>query len=52
MMARDGRGTGRLPEAALLAGAALAVLAMGAVLVWFLVFSGLTEPVQFVYGSF
>lgn len=48
----SGTRDGRIPEAALLAGALLAVVAMGAVLLWFLVFSGLDEPVQFVYGSF
>lgn len=32
--------------------AALAVVAAGALLVWFVVFSGLNEPVQFVYGGF
>ena len=33
-------------------GAALAVVAAGAVLVWFVAFSGLNEPVQFIYGGF
>ena len=33
-------------------GAALAVIAAGAVLVWFVAFSGLNEPVQFIYGGF
>lgn len=47
-----GTRAGRVSEAALLAGALLAVVAMGAALLWFLVFSGLDEPVQFVYGSF
>ena len=33
-------------------GAALAVVAAGVVLVWFVAFSGLNEPVQFIYGGF
>lgn len=33
-------------------GGALAVIAAGAVLVWFVAFSGLNEPVQFIYGGF
>lgn len=33
-------------------GAAAAVVAAGAVLVWFVAFSGLNEPVQFIYGGF
>ena len=33
-------------------GAALAVVAAGAALVWFAAFSGLNEPVQFIYGGF
>ncbi len=33
-------------------GAALAVVAAGALLVWFIAFSGLNEPVQFIYGGF
>lgn len=40
--------TGRL----VCVGAALAVVAAGALLVWFVVFSGLNEPVQFIYGGF
>ena len=44
---------GRLLRAALLAGAALAVVALGAaLLVWFIALSGLNEPVGFVYGGF
>ncbi|MDD6418068.1 MAG: hypothetical protein PUF86_05275 [Paratractidigestivibacter faecalis] len=43
---------GRLPRTALLAGAALAVVALGALLVWFIALSGLNEPVGFVYGGF
>lgn len=43
---------GRLPRAALLVGAALAVVALGALLVWFIALSGLNEPVGFVYGGF
>lgn len=43
---------GRLSRAALLAGAALAVVALGALLVWFIALSGLNEPVEFVYGGF
>lgn len=35
-----------------LAGAALFVAAAGAALVWFVAFSGLNEPVQFIYGGF
>lgn len=33
-------------------GAALAVITAGAALVWFVAFSGLNEPVQFIYGGF
>ena len=33
-------------------GAALAVVAAGAALVWFVAFSGLNELVQFIYGGF
>lgn len=43
---------GRLPRVALLAGAAFAVVALGALLVWFIALSGLNEPVGFVYGGF
>lgn len=43
---------GRLPRVALLAGAALAVVALGALLVWFIALSGLNEPAGFVYGGF
>lgn len=43
---------GRLSRAALLVGAALAVVALGALLVWFIALSGLNEPVGFVYGGF
>lgn len=44
--------SGRLLRTALLAGAALAVVALGALLVWFIALSGLNEPVGFVYGGF
>ena len=30
----------------------LATLALGGVLIWFLIFSGLNEPVQFIYSAF
>lgn len=43
---------GRLLRTALLAGAALVVVALGALLVWFIALSGLNEPVGFVYGGF
>lgn len=43
---------GRLLRTVLLAGAALAVVALGALLVWFIALSGLNEPVGFVYGGF
>lgn len=36
----------------LLAGAACFVAVAGVTLVWFVVFSGLNEPVQFIYGGF
>ncbi len=36
----------------MLAGAAAAVVLAGVVLVWFIAFSGLNQPVQFVYGGF
>ena len=42
----------RLLRWLLLAGAALFVVAAGAALVWFVAFSGLNEPVQFIYGGF
>ena len=43
----------RIVLAALLgAAAALAVVALALALGWFVVFSGLSEPVQFVYSSF
>lgn len=42
----------RVGEWAVLLGAALAVALMGAVLLWFLVFSGLAGPVQFAYAAF
>ena len=35
-----------------LLGAALAVVAAGAILVWFVAFSGMNEPVGFIYGGF
>lgn len=41
-----------LRRALLLVGAACFVVAAGAALVWFVVFSGLNEPVQFIYGGF
>lgn len=34
------------------AGAFLAVVALVAVIAWFVVFSGLSGPVQFIYDSF
>ena len=34
------------------AGAGLLALALAGILLWFLVFSGLNGPVQFVYASF
>ena len=37
---------------ALSALAAAAVVAMAALVGWYLVFSGMNEPVQFVYSSF
>ena len=37
---------------ALAAGIMLATLVLGGVLVWFLIFSGLNEPVQFIYSAF
>ncbi|MBM6775207.1 hypothetical protein [Olsenella profusa] len=40
------------PEWLVLAGTFLAVVAGGALLVWFVALSGLSEPVQFVYGGF
>ncbi len=39
-------------DRAVYVGAALAVVAAGALLVWFVAFSGLNEPVQFIYGGF
>jgi hypothetical protein len=36
----------------MLVGVAASVVAAGAVLVWFIVFSGLNEPAQFIYGGF
>lgn len=36
----------------MLVGASAAVVAAAAVLVWFIVFSGLNQPAQFVYGGF
>lgn len=36
----------------LAAGAFLAVVALVAVIAWFVVFSGLSGPVQFIYDSF
>ena len=41
-----------LRRALLLAGAACFVAVAGVALVWFVVFSGLNEPVQFIYGGF
>ncbi|WP_293843945.1 hypothetical protein [uncultured Parolsenella sp.] len=41
-----------LRRALLLAGAACFVAMASVVLVWFVVFSGLNEPVQFIYGGF
>lgn len=39
-------------EKCLLLGAFLAVVLGGALLVWFVAFSGLNEPVGFIYGGF
>ncbi len=36
----------------MLAGATAAVVLAGIVLVWFIAFSGLNQPAQFVYGGF
>ena len=41
-----------LRRALLLVGAACFVAVAGAALVWFVAFSGLDEPVQFIYGGF
>ena len=57
-MARPRRLAAAAPAAAdalpalLGAAAALAVVALALALGWFVVFSGLSEPVQFVYSSF
>lgn len=41
-----------LPDRVKCVCAACAIVAMGALLVWFLIFSGMTEPVQFIYEGF
>lgn len=52
MAGEKNRGPWRPSERMVLLGAFLAVVAMGALLVWFVALSGLSEPVQFVYGGF
>lgn len=42
----------RVPEWLVRLGAAVAVVAMGALLVWYVVFSGFSGPAQFIYGGF
>lgn len=39
-------------EGLVLVGAALSVVAGGALLVWYTVFSGFAGPAQFIYGGF
>ena len=51
MAGEKNRGPWRPSERMVLLGAFLAVVAMGALLVWFVALSGLSEPVQFVYGG-
>ena len=41
-----------MSERVIYVAAALAVVAAGVLLVWFCAFSGLNEPVQFIYGGF
>ena len=52
MMARARRLAAAARPALLGAAAALAVVALAVAVGWFVVFSGLSEPVQFVYSSF
>ena len=42
----------RVPGWLVLLGAAVAVVAAGALLVWYVVFSGFAGPAQFIYGGF
>ena len=50
---KDRRGwRGRVPGWLVLVGAAAAVAAAGALLVWYVVFSGFSGPAQFIYGGF
>ena len=49
---RRGEKGGRTVRLAVLAAVALGVAAAGALLVWFIAFSGLNEPVGFIYGGF
>lgn len=52
MAGEKNQGPWRPSERMVLLGVFLAVVAMGALLVWFVALSGLSEPVQFVYGGF
>ena len=51
-LAAAARAAGEARPALLGALAARAVVALALALGWFVVFSGLSEPVQFVYSSF
>lgn len=51
-LAAAARAAAEARQALLGALAALAVVALALALGWFVVFSGLSEPVQFVYSSF
>ena len=51
-LAAAARAAAEARPALLGAAAALAVVALALALGWFVVFSGLSEPVQFVYSSF
>lgn len=53
-MATGGRGPrdGRAPGPLVLLGAVAGVVAAGAAILWFLVLSGLSGPVQFAYAAF
>ena len=42
----------KLGRVLVLVAAAVAVAAAGALLVWFIAFSGMNEPVGFIYGGF
>lgn len=42
----------RVPGWLVCLGAAAAVVALGALLVWYVVFSGFSGPAQFIYGGF